>query len=1111
MKLVGQSNYNTPYTFTTIVGSVSGSAGSNDGTGIAANVYTPTHGALDSAGNLYITDTLNYTVRKITRDGVTTTIAGAPGDSRHIDGARNTARFVRPYGIAIDSGDNIYVSDQYTIRKITTQGVVTTFAGTGSQGAFDGVGTNAQFNWIGDIVINNSGDIFATDQFNHTIRKIASSGVVTTIAGSAGNTGSTDGTGNAARFNRPSGITIDSGGDLYVSDFNNHTIRRVTKSGAVSTFAGVATVSGSVDGPANIARFYNPSGLSIDASGTLYIADNRNCTIRKIAPDGVASTIAGQVNNPSAQDGTGSHARFYFPTGVVASNSGTVYVIHANSIRAGSIAAPTYSGSLTASGSVAQAFSFLPVFSGAPTSYSATGLPTGLNVNASTGQISGTPTTVGTFSVNIGAANGGGTNSATVSIAIGKATAQVTFSNQSQTYDGTAKSVTATTTPSGLPVSITYNGSTTAPTNAGTYAVAGTISDTTYQGVVTSTLTIAKKVVTVSADNKTRAVGEPNPTLTATFTGFVNGETRSVVTGTPTLSSTAALNSLAGSYPITISPGSLNAANYSFTFISGTLTVAAIAPTITSQPASANVNIGQNATFKVVASGESSQTFQWRKDGVPLAGETTATLRVSNVTTATAGAYTVAITNAVGTTISAPAVLTVNAPITLTSQPTGQSAALGARVTFSVTATSAQGTTLNFQWRRDGVNLTGATEPNLTLASVTDVDFGTYTVLITSSAGSAVSSPAALSRATEAGAAPVITRQPQGATINAGGTLVLTVAASGSPAPSYQWQFKGVPLSGATTATLVLTDVLAAQAGAYTVVVTNSSGSVTSSAANLAVAAGFGRQLNVSTLGFVGTGGDLLIPGFVIAGSGAKRLLIRAVGPSLAVFGVPDLLADPKLAIFSGSTQVLSNDNWSTDAFNATAARIAASSVGAFPLTEGSKDAALVATLNPGGYSIQVSGVGSTTGKALVELYDLDAADPTRSRLVNLATRALVTAGGGPLISGFVVQGAVAKAVLVRATGPALAAFGVPGALARPKLTLFDNSGSVVAANTGWESAGISDAIIAASQSVGAFPLSRGSMDSVVLAVLAPGSYTVQVVGADAGGGVALIEVYELP
>jgi hypothetical protein len=295
------------------------------------------------------------------------------------------------------------------------------------------------------------------------------------------------------------------------------------------------------------------------------------------------------------------------------------------------------------------------------------------------------------------------------------------------------------------------------------------------------------------------------------------------------------------------------------------------------------------------------------------------------------------------------------------------------------------------------------------------------------------------------------------------------------------------------------------------VVVTNSGGTATSKPATVATSDGFGRQINISTGGYVGTGGDILITGFVIAGNGTKRLLIRAAGPALDEFGVPGVLADPQLAVFKDSTQLESNDNWTADLSKAALVTSFGRLVGAFPFDDRSKDAALVISLEPGGYTIQVSGVGNTTGTAIAEVYDLDAADANKSRLVNLATRALVQASAGPLISGFVVQGAVAKAVLIRATGPALAGFGVTGTLAQPKLTLFDDRSKPILENTGWESAGVSDQIIAASRSVGAFALTRGTADSVILAVLTPGSYTAQVSGADGGSGVTLIEVYELP
>lgn len=573
----------------------------------------------------------------------------------------------------------------------------------------------------------------------------------------------------------------------------------------------------------------------------------------------------------------------------------------------------------------------------------------------------------------------------------------------------------------------------------------------------------------------------------------------------------------------TIGSASINdAANYtvvisnsagSVTSNAVALSVASPAPSIKTQPSALTINQGQNATFSVVLDTSGSYTYQWKKDGVAIPGATGSTLRLVNVTVYQAGIYSVIVANNSGTVTSNAVTLAVNSPLTITANPVSRAAGIGDTMSsaFSVTATASPGVTLSYQWRKDGVNLAGATSATLALSSIKAADFGTYSVTVSSPSGTVTSSPAVLYRVSDPSVAPVITREPKGITIKAGSSLILSVSATGSPTPNYQWQLNGTAIPGATASTLVLTDILASQSGSYNVVVTNSAGTASSKSATVVINDGFGRQLNLSTLGYVGTGGDILIPGFVVAGNGVKRLLIRAAGPALAQFGVSDVLSDPQLAVFKGSVEWLSNDNWSADAANAASVVAAGNSVGAFALTAESKDSALVASLDPGAYSIQVSGVGGTTGKAIVEAYDLDAADPDKSRLVNLATRALVQAGAGPLISGFVVQGAVAKAVLIRATGPALAGFGVTGTLSLPKLTVFDSTSTPIAENTGWESSGISDQIIAASQSVGAFALTRGTADSVVLAVLPPGSYTAQVIGADGGSGVTLVEVYELP
>ena len=533
-----------------------------------------------------------------------------------------------------------------------------------------------------------------------------------------------------------------------------------------------------------------------------------------------------------------------------------------------------------------------------------------------------------------------------------------------------------------------------------------------------------------------------------------------------------------------------------------------VAPAVTAQPVALTVTAGEAATLTAEISGSRPLNYQWIKDNVAIAGATGPSLRLAAAALADAGAYRLSAANAAGSVTTATVALTVTTPLTITQQPTSTAVALGGSATFSVVSPQSA---LTFQWRRNGVNLPGKTTPVLTLNPTVAADYGTYTVLVTSPQGSLMSAPATLTLPGVAATLPTLTQQPLGVTINAGTTLVLNVAATGAPGPTYQWKANGITLPGATASTLVLANAQAADSGVYTVTATNAAGSVTSEAAVVSVGDGFSRQLNISTRGFAGTGADTLIPAFVISGANPKRLLIRAAGPALAAFGVGGTISDPQIAVVSNGTQLLTNDNWSADATNAAAVRAAATSVGAFPFADGSKDAAVVVTLPPGSGSILVTGVGGTTGEAIVEVYDLDAADSTRSRLVNLSTRAFVPATGSPLISGFVVQGLVAKAVLIRATGPALAGFGLPGTLAQPKLTIFNNDGVALATNTGWESSGIANAIITASTSVGAFPLTRGTADSVVLAVLPPGNYTAQIVGADGTGGVALVEVYELP
>ncbi len=324
---------------TTLAG-VAGVYGKDDGTGTAARFNYPFAVATDASGNVYVADNGNTEIRKIAPGGVVTTLAGMSGSTGTTDGAGSSARFNSPSGVAVDSTGNIYVADtnNYTIRKVASDGTVTTLAGSaGTSGVFDGTGTLALFSLPIGVATDSSGNVFVADTGNQTIRRISSAGAVSTVAGAAGTVGSTDGTGTLALFNSPTALAVDSTGNVYVADTGNATIRKIGAGGAVTTLAGSAGVSGYADGPGSAARFQQPHGISVDSAGNLYVGDLGNNVLRKITPAGVVTTVAGSAISASigSVDGVGSAARFNEPQGVAVDPSGNVYVtdIYNSTIR----------------------------------------------------------------------------------------------------------------------------------------------------------------------------------------------------------------------------------------------------------------------------------------------------------------------------------------------------------------------------------------------------------------------------------------------------------------------------------------------------------------------------------------------------------------------------------------------------------------------------------------------------------------------------------------------------------------------------------------------------------------------------------------------------------
>ncbi|MCI9846106.1 T9SS type A sorting domain-containing protein [Flavobacterium pectinovorum] len=307
---------------TTLAGSTSGFA---DGTGTAAQFKNPVGVCTDSNGNIFVADSDNYMIRKITPAGVVTTFAGST-NSGYTDATGTAAKFSLVYGICIDKNDNIFVSDNTKIRKITPAGVVTTFVGSSSSGNVDGTGTAARFYNLAGICIDANNTLYVADSQNHRIRKITSEGVVTTLAGSSD--GFDDGTGTAAKFSEPGAVCVDASGNVYVADTGNHKIRKITSAGDVTTFAGSA--NGFVNGTGTAARFSYPFGICIDASNNLYVGDMNNNKIRKITTTGVVTTFAG--SSRGSADGTGTAALFYYPWGL-SINNGIMYVADSSNNR----------------------------------------------------------------------------------------------------------------------------------------------------------------------------------------------------------------------------------------------------------------------------------------------------------------------------------------------------------------------------------------------------------------------------------------------------------------------------------------------------------------------------------------------------------------------------------------------------------------------------------------------------------------------------------------------------------------------------------------------------------------------------------------------------------
>ncbi|HYC60416.1 MAG TPA: SMP-30/gluconolactonase/LRE family protein, partial [Thermoanaerobaculia bacterium] len=341
-------------TFTHLAGSFGG-PGFEDGIASAARFRFNSAVAVDAAGNVYVADG-NHTIRMISTSGEVTTLAGLAETSGTATGRGAHARFNGPSGLVVSSSGAIYVADTFNhaIRKIGPNGFTTDFVGyPGIFGFFNASGTSARFRNPRGITIDGSGNLYVADTGNHAIRMITSGGVVSTLAGT-GSPGNANDVGTAASFTSPTGVVYDAASNaLYVADTGNSVVRRITLPGAVvTTFAGTMSTAGHIDG--NPGRFFSPTGITVDPLGTFYVSDTTDHTIRSITSGGTVGTAAGFTFYPGPDDGALLGSRFNFPSGVAAFGTTTLFVADTrnHTVRkidlAGSVS--TFAGLANASG-----------------------------------------------------------------------------------------------------------------------------------------------------------------------------------------------------------------------------------------------------------------------------------------------------------------------------------------------------------------------------------------------------------------------------------------------------------------------------------------------------------------------------------------------------------------------------------------------------------------------------------------------------------------------------------------------------------------------------------------------------------------------------------------
>jgi hypothetical protein len=564
---------------------------------------------------------------------------------------------------------------------------------------------------------------------------------------------------------------------------------------------------------------------------------------------------------------------------------------------------------------------------------------------------------------------------------------------------------------------------------------------------------------------------------------------------------------------------------------------------LASQSFSATVSglTGQSATFSASASGTAPFSYQWYKNGAAISGATSSSYAISALATTDSADYSVKVSNTAGSALSTATTLSVSAPViapSITSQPASQTLALGAAASFSVTASGTAPFT--YQWSKDGGLIAGATSSTYSIAATASSDAGSYTVVVTNSAGSVTSSAASLALI----APPSISSQPASVTTVAGNSASFSVSASGTAPFSYQWYLNGSAITGATSSSYTIAAVTSLNAGTYTVTVSNSAGSVTSSSASLSliaapvitgqpasitVASGKSAGFSVTVSGTApfsyqwmkngssilgATGSTYSISSVSSSSAGSYAVIVTNAAGSVAsnsatltVASAPVIVTQPiSLSIYTGKpasfTVVATSSSTLSYQWYKSGKPINGANSATYSI-------ASVASTDAASYSVTVSNsIGSVKSSSASLTVTTS---PTFNRIRAVSVRTVVDSVNTASVVGFGTDGANTRRLLVRAVGPGLSAYGVSNVLAQPKIEIHSTvSGvdTILATNSGWKNdTTVSEAIVES----GAFPLASGSADAAVVITVSAGNYTVVTTGISGSVGTALVEIYELP